>query len=258
MTKLSVAIATYNEEKYIASCLDAIKDIADEIVIYDAQSIDRTAEIIKKYKQAKIISGPNHPIFHINKQTAIDACRGDWILQLDADEVVSPELRQEIINTIKNPTADGYWINRRNFFLGRFLTKGGVYPDSTIRLYKNGQGKLPCRDVHEQATINGTVGHLNSDLLHYADISFSRYLLRHDRYTSLIALELQSQNVGINGFNFIKFFFLKPIGWFLSTFFRHRGYVDGFPGFVFSWYSALRFSIAYIKLYELKYSHEKI
>lgn len=255
--KLSVALATYNEQSCIKRCLDAIADIADEIVVVDGQSSDDTVKILQGYPKARIISTTNKPMFHLNKQMAIEACKGDWILQLDADEVVSPELKAEILSTIEKPTADGYWINRRNFFLGHYLTKGGVYPDPTIRLYKNGSGKLPCKDVHEQAEITGIVGHLKTDLLHYADPTFSRYLMRNDRYTALIATELKQSHVSNNPYNFIKYFVFKPIHWFLLTFFRHRGYVDGFPGFVFSWYSSLRFPLAYIKLYEMN-QNEKI
>ncbi len=255
--KLSIAIATYNEELYIKRCLDSVTDIADEIIVVDGQSSDNTIKVLKQYSHLKVISTTNKPIFHINKQMAIEACHGDWILQLDADEVVTPELKKEILATIEQPTADGYWINRRNYFLGHFLTKGGVYPDPTIRFYKNGHGRLPCQNVHEQAVVKGTVGHLHSDLLHYADPTFSRYLLRNDRYTTLIAQDLKQSKVTNNPFNFIKYFIFKPIHWFFLTFFRHRGYVDGFPGFVFSWYSSLRFPIAYIKLYELNQKNEK-
>ena len=171
----------------------------------------------------------------------------NWILQLDADEVVSPELSNEILETINSKQPDdGYWINRSNYFLGKFLKKGGQYPDSTLRLYKRGYGKLPCKDVHEQAVVEGTTGHLKSDLLHYADASFSRYLLRNNRYTDLLSEQTKNPS-------FLIYFFIKPIYWFLKTYIRHRGYVDGFPGFVFSLFSSLRYPILYIKSYEKKH-----
>lgn len=259
MNTLSVAIATYNESNIISDCLDAIKDIAFEIVIYNAQSSDKTLEVLKKYKQVKVITGPNHPLFHINKQIAIDACRGDWILQLDPDEIVTPELSAEITKVISsNPLENGFWFKRKNYFLGKFLTKGGIYPDPTIRLYRRGKGHLPCKSVHEQAEIDGKVGWLSNDLLHYSDPTFSRYLLRNNRYTTLIAQELSDQKIKINVFSFINYFLIKPIYWFLLTFFRHRAYVDGFPGFIFSWYSSLRFPISYIKYYELHQKHGQI
>lgn len=255
-TTISVALATYNEESNIKVCLDSVADWVDEIIVVDGYSQDKTVAIVRKFKNAKVITTINLPMFHINKQKAIDACTSDWILQLDADEVVTEKLKQEILNTISDTKYNGFWIKRQNYFLSRFLKKGGVYPDPTIRLYRRGFGKLPCKNVHEQAKINGPVGNLNSDLLHYADPNFSRYLLRNNRYTTLLAQELFDSKVKINFVNFLNYFIVKPIYWFFLAYFRHRGYVDAFPGFVFSWYSSLRFPIAYIKLFELK--HEKI
>jgi glycosyltransferase involved in cell wall biosynthesis len=255
-TSLSVAIATFNEEANIKRCLDAVVSWVDEIVIADEESTDKTISIIKKFPKTRLITTKHEAIFHLTKQKAIDACKSDWILQLDADEVVTEELKEEIQKTIVNSEFNGYWIKRKNYFLGKFLTKGGVYPDPTIRLYRRGFGKLPCKNVHEQAEISGPISTLNADLLHYADPNFSRYLMRNDRYTTLLAQDFKNDGVKISTFNFFNYFIFKPIHWFLLTYLRHRGYVDAFPGFVFSWYSSLRFPIAYIKLIEL--NHEKI
>ncbi len=255
-TTISVAITTYNEAEFIARCLDSVKNWVDEIVVVDNSSTDKTVSIVKKYPHLKLIKSVNYPMFHINKQKAIDACTSDWILQLDADEVVTHDLKTEILETIKNTIFDAFWIKRQNYFLGSFLKKGGVYPDPTIRLYRRGKAYLPCKDVHEQAHVDGEVSILDHDLLHYADPTFSRYLLRNNRYTSLLAQELKDKGVKNNPYNFLKYFIFKPLYWFCLAYFRHRGYVDAFPGFVFAWYSALRFPISYIKLYEL--NHEKI
>lgn len=255
-TTISIAIATFNEAENINRCLNAVADWADEIIVVDGSSTDDTVKITKKYKNTRLIVTDNKPMFHINKQMAIDACKSDWILQLDADEVVTPSLKEEILKTIVDSKYNAYWIKRKNFFLGRFLTKGGVYPDPTIRLYRRGFARLPCKDVHEQAEVKGETGTLNSDLLHYADPTFSRYLLRNDRYTSLIAHDLKDKGVKINFIGFINYFICKPIYWFFLAYFRHRGYVDSFPGFIFAWYSSLRFPLAYIKLFELR--HEQI
>jgi len=259
---LSVTLATYNESKNITRCLEAVSDIATEIIIVDGQSQDNTVELIKKFKNAKVISTTNKPMFHINKQMGISACKGDWILQLDADEIVTPELKKEIESYLKKDINEveenGFWIPRKNYFLGTFLKKGGQYPDPTIRFYKNGKAHLPCQNVHEQAEVDGAVGWLKNDLEHYADTSFSLYLLRANRYTTLLAQELQEKKIKINFINFINFYLFKPTWWFLKTFFRHRGYVDGFAGFVFSFYSALRFPIAYTKYYELTKTNRDI
>lgn len=250
-TTLSLAIATYNEVDNIKRCLDAVSNWVNEIVVVDGHSTDDTVKLIKKYKNAKVISTDNKPMFHLNKQMAIDACTSDWILQLDADEIVTSALKNEILNTIKDTKYNGFWLKRKNYFLGRFLTKGGVYPDPTLRLYRRGFGYLPCKDVHEQAIVKGPVSTLNEDLLHYADPTFKRYLMRNDRYTSLLAQQLKDNQVKINLLSFINYFTLKPLYWFCLAYFRHKAFVDGFPGFVFAWYSSLRFPLAYIKLFEM-------
>lgn len=254
--KISIAIATFNEEENIADCLRTVKDWVEEIVVVDGQSQDKTVAVAKKMG-AKVIVTSNKPIFHINKQMAIDACQGDWILQLDADERVTPELRDEILIKIGKTKNNGFWLPRKNLFLGRYLTKGGQYPDYTLRLYRKGKGHLPCRSVHEQAVVKGKVGHLKNDLLHLADPSFNRYLLRFNRYTSLIADELKEKKVKLDFGNNLDFMFIKPLGWFLSTYFFHKGFVDGFPGFIFSLFSSLRFPVAYIKYWEKKNAFKK-
>ncbi len=259
---ISVAIATYNEENNIERCLNAVSNWVDEIIIADGSSQDKTREIASKFKNVKIIKTTNKEVFHINKNMAIDACTSDWILQLDADEIVTLELKNEIISylkkDIKSIKENGFWINRKNYFLGTFLKKGGQYPDATPRLFKKGKGRLPCLDVHEQPKIEGKSGHLKKDLEHYADVSFSRYLLRHNRYTTSYAREFQDKNIPINWLSFLNYYCFKPTWWFLMAFFRHKGFYDGFPGFVFAFYSALRFPIAYTKYWELQKTNRKI
>lgn len=248
---ISVAIATYNEESNIGRCLDSVNSWVNQTIIVDGQSRDKTVSIAQRYKNTQVISTPNLKMFHTMKQMAIDKCTGDWVLQLDADEVVSQELKSEIQQILtKNPKSipqNGFWIKRKNYFLGRFLTKGGQYPDPTIRLYKNGLGHLPCQSVHEQAKIKGRVGELENDLLHYADADFSRYLSRNNRYTSLMAQELKKQKVKINLFSFINYLLVQPTLTFCRIYFRHKGFVDGFPGLVFAYYSALCHRAAFIK-----------
>lgn len=249
MQKISVALAVLNEEKKLKDCLQSVRDLAWEIVIVDGGSVDKTLDIAKEF-DARIIKTDNPQIFHINKNKAIDAAKGDWILQLDADEIVTDELRKEIIEKIlKDKDINGYWIPRKNFFLGRFLTKGGQYPDYTLRLYKKGKGRLPAKDVHEQAVVEGNVGYLKSDLLHFRDKNFFSYMERFNRYTDLLAVQIKSSGVQINLISCLNFIFLKPIIWFIMAYFRHRGYVDGFSGFIFALFSALRFPVSYIKFY---------
>ncbi len=238
MTKISVVLAVFNEEKILRDCLESVRGLAWEIIVVDGGSNDKTLEIANRFN-ARVIKTNNPPNFHINKNIAINAARGEWILQLDADEIITPELMKEIKKAV-NFGLDGFWIPRKNFFLGRYLTKGGQYPDYTLRLYRRGLGKLPAKDVHEQAEVNGKVGYLKNDLLHLRDKNFSNYMERFNRYTDLLSTQIINPN-------FVDYLFVKPIFWFIKSYIRHRGYVDGFPGFVFALFSALRFPIAFVK-----------
>ncbi len=238
MAKISVVLAVFNEEKNLRDCLESVKDLAWEIVVVDGGSKDKTVEIAREFN-ARIIQTNNPPNFHINKNKAIDGAKGDWILQLDADEILTPQLIEEIKKAV-NLSMDGFWIPRKNFFLGRYLTKGGQYPDYTLRLYRRGKGKLPAKDVHEQAEVIGKMDYLKNDLLHLRDRNFSNYMERFNRYTDLLSTQIINPN-------FFDYLFIKPIFWFMKSYVRHRGYVDGFPGFIFALFSSFRFSVAYIK-----------
>lgn len=249
MKDISVAITTYNEEENISICLASVFDWVKEIVLVDGSSTDKTVEIAKKYK-ANIIIVKNLPNFHFNKQKAIDNCKHKWILQLDADEVVSEELRQEIININEEEGINGYWMPRKNYFLGRFLNKGGQYPDYTLRLYKRGKGYLPCKSVHEQANVEGKTAYLKNPLLHYVYPDFNHYLKHFRLYTDFFASELRQEKMKINLFSLLDYMLMKPLWWFMMTFFRHKGFMDGIPGFVFSFFSALRFPVAFLKYWQ--------
>lgn len=252
MKKISVALSTFNEEKNIARCLESVKDIADEIVIYDGESTDNTRAIAKRFG-AKVIIGKNYPIFHINKQKAIDACTHEWILQLDADEVVSDALRSEIKSQISKSKNEfnGFWIPRKNYFLGRFLAKGGQYPDYTLRLYRRGKGRLPQKDVHEQAEVEGEVSYLKHPLLHYPYKDFTDYLRKWMKYNELEASFISERMKGKSVLYKIVFgisqLIIKPVYWFVATYGRHKGFMDSWQGFVFSFFSALRYPVSYLK-----------
>lgn len=251
--KLSVALATFNEEKKLSDCLNSVEKIADEIVVVDGGSKDNTVEVAKKFG-AKVIVTKNPPIFHINKQKAIDQCQGDWILQLDADEIVSPELRNEILSLTKLPlteTKDAYFIPRKNHFLGKWLKKGGQYPDPVIRFFKKGKAYLPCKSVHEQMEVKGETGWLRGHLLHYPYLSFSEYLTKSNRYSSLSALEMVKTGQKPTFFGYFKAE-IQALKTFLNLYLWHKGFLDGFPGFVFALFSGLHHISAYVKFWEMR------
>lgn len=277
---ISVTLATFNEEANIADCLNSVRGWVDEIIVVDGHSTDGTARIAKSMG-AIVLHRENNPIFHVQKNVANEAATSDWVLQMDADERITPEMKKEIlglldgdyfgydswlsplksklnkiVNIFPEPKkltkpAAAYWLPRRNLFLGRYLRNAGQYPDPVIRLFQRGQAHLPAKDVHEQMVVKGVIGWLRSDLEHFATPDFSRYLLRENRYSSLHAEQLKGQGVKINLVNTLNYLFFKPLGTFGSLYLRHRGFLDGFPGFVFSLYSGLHHAFSYMKLWEL-------
>ena len=279
---LSVVLAVYNEQETLDRCLESVKNLADEIVIVDGGSTDKTLEVAKKY-HAHVIRTNNPPMFHINKQKALDAAKGEWILQLDADEVVSEALKNEI-QLVLNGTHPGvrdkqkqkffdrhhqnlerrdknigtgqgdivaYFVPRLNFFLGGWLRHGGVYPDGLIRLVKKNKAFFPCKNVHEMVKVDGNVSWLEQDLLHYADPTFSRYLLRANRYTSLTANAMKQDHVAKTWISTLHYMVFKPMSVSLSLYIRHKGFLDGFPGFVWALFSGLHYPLAYMKYWEM-------
>lgn len=253
---LSVVLATHNEEKNLARCLKSIASIAEEIIVVDGESTDNTVEIAQQFK-AKVIKTINKANFHINKQLAMNEAKGDLVLQLDADEVVDQELKNFIIKftsenlTDKNQQPKAWYLRRKNLFLGRWLTKGGQYPDPVIRLYIKGYARLPQQDVHEQMVVDGEVGWAEGHLLHYANPTFADYLRKWNTYTSFKATQLQAEKVKINWLNNWDYLIWKPATTFFSLYFRHRGYVDSLPGLTFALMSGLHHAMAYLKLWEL-------
>lgn len=257
MKKISVAIATYNEENNIKKCLESVKVWVDEIIVVDGSSTDNTREIAKSYG-ARVIKTTNKPIFHINKQMAIDRAKGEWVLQLDADEVVSKELKKEIIDIVeKGSNFSAFYLPRKNIFMGKWLQKTAQYPDPVIRLFKRGKAHLPCKSVHEQMEVEGKIGMTKGHLFHYPYPSFSQYLQKSNRYTSLSAEEMLEKGIKPSFWELLKSIHLAKKHFFL-LYLRHRGFQDGFPGFIFSFYSGLHFFTSYVKFWELKKSKRNL
>lgn len=246
-------MAVFNEERNLKYALDSVRDWVDEIVIFDGSSSDNTVNIAKKYTQ-KVFIVDNPPHFHVNKQKAIDKCSSDWILQLDADEEIPPLLRAEILQTIStgDKKYSGYWIPRRNYFLAHWMKKTANYPDPVIRLFKKGKGKIPAKTTHEQIEVDGKIGWLKNDMLHYGDISFTRYLVRSNRYSTMDARYLKEANPKISFLLGVNYIFFKPAKTFLLLYFRHQGFRDGLAGFAFSLYSSLHHIATFLKYYESK------
>lgn len=255
---ISVVLATYNEAKNIQRCLNSIKDLADEVIVVDGSSSDTTRDIAKSFG-AKVIKTTNKPIFHINKQLAMDKAQYELVLQLDADEVVDGELYHfiegldnELSNDPDSVVESAWWLKRKNNFLGHWLKKGGQYPDPVIRLFRKGRAKLPQKSVHEQMVVDGKIGWADGHLLHYSNPVFSDYRRKFATYSQLEASHLIAKNQRLSFFFVLNYIFIKPLKTFFLIFFRHKGFVDGIYGFIFAFMSALHFPVIAYKFYKAK------
>jgi glycosyltransferase involved in cell wall biosynthesis len=246
--RLSIALAVYNEANNLDLCLTAVGKLANEIVVVDGGSTDDTAKIAKKYTNT-VIETDNPAIFHINKQKALDACQGEWILQLDADEIITDTLKDEILQIIDSSKIDihGYNIPRRNIFWGHFMKKGGQYPDYVMRLVRRGYARFPCKSVHEQIEIDGKIGYLKEPMLHYSYKTSEDYWKKAATYTTLTALYMKEKKIRVNSKTWFLYTIALPVKTFFLLFFRHKGFFDGVYGLVFAYWSALHYPIAYKK-----------
>ena len=257
---ISVVLATHNEGKNLRACLTVVQDLADEIIVADGESTDDTVTIAQTFG-ANVISTTNKKNFHINKQLAMDEAKGELVLQLDADEIVDDELKSFIESThqqvLKRTATDNktqpvaWYLKRKNLFLGHYFKKTGQYPDPVVRLYVNGYAYLPQKDVHEQMTVDGRVAWAEGHLIHNANPSFADYLRKWQTYTSFKAQQLKDEQVAIDVRNIAYYLLWLPVKTFTFMFFRHKGFMDGVAGFVFSAMSALHHPMAYLKLWEL-------
>jgi glycosyltransferase involved in cell wall biosynthesis len=242
--RLSVVVVTRNEEERLRACLEAVV-WADEIVVVDAESEDKTVAIAQEFTD-RVVVRP-WPGYAAQKNTALDLATGDWVLSLDADEVVSPELRAEIARVLASDgPADGYAVPRRNIFCGRWVRHGGLYPDRQLRLFRRGRGRFEARAVHESVRVDGRVASVAGHLEHRSYRDVSDFLLRADRYSTLAAEEAvaQGQRAGVSAL------VLRPLGRFLAMYVVQGGFLDGWRGFLLATLYAYYVLIRSVKIWE--------
>lgn len=253
MLKLSVVIITYNEEKNIERCLRSVRNVADEIVIVDSFSSDRTAEICKKYG-TKIYErkwqGYSHTKNFGNQMAAYNQ-----ILSIDADEALSPELEASILEMKRNSLAGIFSFNRKTNYCGKWIGYCGWYPDVKIRLFDRNFARWEGEYVHEELSFQRSlpVRHLKGDLLHYSFESIADHLQRVNKYSDLAASELLERDIKGMAFKMI----FSPAGKFLKSYFLKKGFLDGFYGFCICAISAFDVLIRYAKVIQLRRSAEQ-
>jgi glycosyltransferase involved in cell wall biosynthesis len=245
--KISVVISAYNEESNIKDCLESVS-WANEIILVNSSSGDNTVKIAQKYT-SKIFTRPNNKMLNINKNFGFQKATGDWILNLDADERVSNELRKEIllvINYSRN-NFNGFEMPRKNIIFGKWIRHGIWWPDYQIRLFQKNKGKFVCIHVHEKIEIKGEVGQLKNPLLHYNYTSVSQFVRKmNDIYTDNEAENFLKKGNKITWQDAIR----MPVNDFLANFFARGSWKDGLHGLVLSIMQAFYAFLLFSKVWE--------
>jgi glycosyltransferase involved in cell wall biosynthesis len=249
--RLSVTIITLNEEKNIRGCLESVK-WADEIIVVDSGSTDRTLEICREYTDRVFINP--WPGMNEQKRLASEKASNHWVLNIDADERITDELRKAIVGILKNPTFDGYRFPRKNYFLGRWMKHGGWYPDYVLRLFRKDMAYYKGTDPHDKVIIkNGKVGTIQAPLLHYTYTSLSQYFTRQNSYLTAAALERFKKKRRVSPFS-IPF---RTIWKFMETYLLKRGFLDGFHGLIVAMGAAFSTYQKYAKIWELSKTNKE-
>lgn len=225
---IAATVITLNEERNLPRCLESLRWV-DEIVVVDTSSADRTQEIAKSFG-ARVIDEKWRG-YGAQKNFAMEQCKSDWVLNVDADEAVTPELRAEIEAEISSSRpAAGYYVARKTFYLGRWIRHGGWYPNYVTRLCRRTEARWSEPQVHEALQIRGEVRHLANPLLHYTFRDIAHQVTTNVRYARQGAEEMLRRGARPSILKLIG----KPLGKFLETYLLKRGFLDGLPGFVIS------------------------
>jgi len=225
-TRLSVAIITLNEERNLAECLASVA-FADEIVVVDGGSGDRTCEIARA-AGARVIEAPDWLGFGVQKNRAIDACAGDWILSIDADERVPQPLRDEIQTALRDSNFDVYEMPRSSYYCGRFMRHSGWWPDYVRRLFRRGSARFSPSPVHESLQTSVPVGRLRSPIEHWSFHTMEQVLDKVNRYSTLSAPVVLERG----GRPTLTTAVMHGASAFLRTYLLKRGFLDGSHGFM--------------------------
>jgi glycosyltransferase involved in cell wall biosynthesis len=248
---LSVVLITQNEETNLPRTLESVsplvRDGQGEIVVVDSGSTDRTLEIAKSYG-AKVFTEPWKG-FAAQKNSAIDKASCDWVLQLDADEALEPALAQEIRSTLKSDsTSCGFFIPRKNFFLGRWIKHGGFYPDPKLRLIRRGAGRFEEYGAHPTIKVNGPTSQLKHAMIHNAYPTLRGYIDHMNSYSSMGAeVAVEKGHCGFSLADIV----VRPWLTFVYNYFVRLGFLDGREGSLLHLYHAVYVSWKYAKAWEL-------
>jgi len=248
MTSLSAILITRNEESNLDDCLSSLDGLANQIVIVDSHSSDNTLKIAEKYS-ATIDSPPDWPGFGIQKNRALNLATQEWVLSIDADERLTPALRDEIKAILANPPSGKacFAIPRRSWYLGKFMNHSGWSPDYVIRLFRRGSAEFSNDLVHEKLISKGDVGRLHNPLLHFSFMNQEQVREKVQRYSTAAAKQAFAQGRTSSPFKAI----LHGVWSFIRTYFLRIGFLDGRQGFLLATSNAQGTYLRYMKLWRL-------
>ena len=251
--KISVSIITKNEEKNIKECLESVK-WADEIVIVDDMSTDRTLDICREYSNVKVYEKKMEG-FGPQKNYAVSKTVGDWILSIDADERVSPELKEEMLKKIQQDNYVGYGLKRNNLIFGKWIMDSDP---RNVRLFRKGKGKFTSKKVHESVVLDGNMGILKNPLLHFTSScsDLTSYINVYvNQYSSYTADDLYDMGRRVTSGNALLYLFVKPAAIFLKRYFPGKAFRQGMHGFFLSVLIAFTYFLSYAKLWEKEHEN---
>ena len=246
MHKISIVIITYNEENRIRPTLESIK-WCDEIIVVDSCSTDKTLDICKEYGNCKVYVQPFLG-YGEQKKFAVEKASHDWVLSLDADEVITEALRDEIIAVLSLPiiAVAGFYIHRTLVFMNRVFKYGSENKNPLLRLFNKNKGNFNTLKLHEGVNVEGNVSRLKNEILHLSYLDIHHYFEKFNEYTNIYKNEALKRGEKCDKFKPIFRLILD----FIKQYFMRRNFLNGYPGFVWSVFSALYVFVKYTKLYE--------
>jgi len=251
MEKISVVIITFNEESKLRRCIESVKPVADEIIVLDSFSNDKTV-VLARSAGAKVYQQSFHG-YKEQKNSALQFASYNYILSIDADEALSVELIGSILTAKEKFTYSAYTMNRCNFFSGRFIKHGLWYPDKKIRLFDKRMASWGGMNPHDKILLPGraTICHLEGDLFHYSFNNISEYVKRNEEISSIAAASLYKMGKR-SGLKIV----INPIWRFIKSYFIKKGFLDGYPGFIIAKNTAAQAYMKYKKLNKLNRTAE--
>ena len=238
---VTACIVTFNEEKNIRRCLDSVA-WCNEIVVVDSFSTDRTVEIAREYTD--IVIQREWPGYRAQKEFARQQGHSEWSLLLDADEVISPELKKEIFQTLDHPQADGYEMPRLTWHLNKWIRHGDWYPDRKLRLYRKESGEVVGIDPHDYVKVAGGVKKLKHPILHYTYDDPAHHMRTLDKFTTIMAEEYFNMGKKCRLADLV----FRPSWTFFRSYILKAGFLDGKAGFIIAVMAAFGTWTKYMKL----------